>query len=487
MFYSLPDFPRAKILLVGDIMLDRYWLGPVGRISPEAPVPIVRVNKIDERLGGAANVALNIQSLGATCTLLGISGDDAAADTLEKELKNKNINYFLHRECSVPTITKLRVISRNQQLIRLDFEEISHSLPTSFLHDQFTKQLASANLIVISDYGKGTVFDPQPYIQQARKVNKPVFVDPKGTDFKRYQGATLLTPNRQEFEMVQGVCHSESDLIEKGQQAIIDYDLQALLITRSEQGMTLIQRDKKALHFSAQAKEVYDVTGAGDTVIGVLAAAFAAENDLMHATQLANVAAGLVVSRLGAASVTPSELQHALEELQGKQSSIVNKQQLLQLVLDAKAKGETIVMTNGCFDILHAGHVGYLQQAKSLGDRLIIAVNDDASVKRLKGNTRPINSLEKRMEVLAALSSVDWIVPFSEDTPEKLITSVLPTILVKGGDYEVNQIAGAKQVIENGGQVKILPFKEGCSTTQMIEKILSAQKSEDKSRETEFC
>ena len=387
----------------------------------------------------------------------------------------------------LPTITKLRVISRNQQLIRLDFEEIFHTLPTYFLHDKFTEQLASANLIVISDYGKGTVFDPQPYIQQARKVNKPVFVDPKGTDFKRYQGATLLTPNRQEFEMVQGVCHSESDLIEKGQQAIIDYDLQALLITRSEQGMTLIQRDKKALHFSSQAKEVYDVTGAGDTVIGVLAAAFAAENDLMHATQLANVAAGLVVSRLGAASVTPSELQHALEELQGKQSSIVNKQQLLQLVLDAKAKGETIVMTNGCFDILHAGHVGYLQQAKSLGDRLIIAVNDDASVKRLKGNTRPINSLEKRMEVLAALSSVDWIVPFSEDTPEKLITSVLPTILVKGGDYEVNQIAGAKQVIENGGQVKILPFKEGCSTTQMIEKILSAQKSEDKSRETEFC
>jgi D-beta-D-heptose 7-phosphate kinase/D-beta-D-heptose 1-phosphate adenosyltransferase len=307
-------------------------------------------------------------------------------------------------------------------------------------------------------------------IQLGRQHNIPVLVDPKNKDFSIYRGATLLKPNRKEFEEVMGVCQDESQIITRGQKLIEQYALQNLLITRGAEGMTLLRSGEPEYHLPAITHEVYDVTGAGDTVIAVLALALGTGCDLELATLLANRAAGIVVGKLGAATVSLPEIRRAIQKDQATNNGALEEEQLLITVSDAKTHGERIVMTNGCFDILHAGHVTYLEQAKSQGDRLIVAVNDDASVARLKGTGRPINKLEHRMAVLAALSSVDWVVPFSEDTPERLICRVLPDILVKGGDYLPENIAGNQCVVANGGKVLILDFVPGCSTTEMIAK-----------------
>jgi D-beta-D-heptose 7-phosphate kinase/D-beta-D-heptose 1-phosphate adenosyltransferase len=329
--------------------------------------------------------------------------------------------------------------------------------------------LAKTKAVILSDYGKGALADPQSLIKAANQANIPILIDPKGNDFTKYSGATLITPNRSEFEAVVGHCETEQELVEKGEQLRNSLNLQALLITRSEQGMTLIRKDHEVLHLPAHAREVFDVTGAGDTVIGVLAACLAAGEALPTATALANIAAGLVVGKLGAETVSIAELQYALHA--EKDCGIYDLNSLKATVQVAQANGENVVMTNGCFDILHAGHVQYLRQARQLGDRLIVAVNDDDSVKRLKGEARPINNLEQRMLVLSALECVDWVVPFSEDTPKNLICALLPDILVKGGDYKIQDIAGGDCVMQNGGKVLVLDFLQGVSTTNMIQRI----------------
>ncbi|EIJ42993.1 D-heptose-7- phosphate 1-kinase,D-heptose-1-phosphate adenylyltransferase [Beggiatoa alba B18LD] len=466
MIVPIPDFSRARVLVVGDVMLDRYWHGSTSRISPEAPVPVVHVKQVTEQAGGAGNVALNISALGAEATLIGMTGDDVAADTVAQLLQQAKVICHLHRLAHVPTITKLRVLSRHQQLIRLDFEE-PFETASAVLPQQVQTDLARIDVLVLSDYGKGVLTDPQILIQLARQAGKAVLVDPKGNDFDKYRNATLITPNLSEFETIVGHCRDEQTLVERGENLRADLGLEALLITRSEKGMTLLQAHEPALHLPAQARDVYDVTGAGDTVIGVLSAGLAAGLALTQATALANHAAGLVVSKLGAATVSVAELENALHLTHGH--AIQDLQGLEKIVKIARAQGERIVMTNGCFDILHAGHVQYLAQARQLGDRLIVAVNDDASVKRLKGASRPINSLEKRLAVLSALKCVDWVIPFSEDTPETLICQLLPDVLVKGGDYTVAQIAGSRCVLEQGGEVKILSFLEGCSTTATLQ------------------
>ncbi|WP_373778250.1 bifunctional D-glycero-beta-D-manno-heptose-7-phosphate kinase/D-glycero-beta-D-manno-heptose 1-phosphate adenylyltransferase HldE [Glaesserella sp.] len=472
MQYS-PQFNHANVLVLGDVMLDRYWFGSTNRISPEAPVPVVKVQDIEERAGGAANVAMNIASLNVPVTLHGLIGQDDAGNALDKLLNSHNIKNHCVAVETHPTITKLRILSRHQQLLRLDFEEGFHNVDSQALLVKLEAEIASYGALILSDYGKGTLNSVQQMIQIARKANIPVLIDPKGTDFERYRGATLLTPNMSEFEAVAGVCKDDEDITAKGLKMIADYDLSALLVTRSEKGMTLLRPNQPVFHLATQAKEVYDVTGAGDTVISVLATAIADGRPLEEACYLANAAAGIVVGKLGTSTVTPSELEQAIHQRTETGFGVIPEELLKTIVKQAKQRGERIVMTNGCFDILHPGHVSYLENARKLGDRLIVAVNTDDSVKRLKGESRPINDLDARMAVLAGLASVDWVVPFEEDTPQRLIGEILPDLLVKGGDYKPEEIAGSQEVWENGGEVRVLNFENGCSTTNVIKKIQS--------------
>ena len=468
---TLPAFENAKVLVVGDLMLDRYWHGGSSRISPEAPVQVVNVGQIEERPGGAGNVALNIASLGSNATLLGITGEDEAADSLHTKLSAANVDCDFERVAGVPTITKLRVISRQQQLIRLDFEEHFDGRGTAGLASRMEKNIEGCGAVILSDYAKGTLDNIQALIKIANNHSVPVLVDPKGTDFEKYRGATLITPNLHEFEAVVGACKDEQTLVERGNELLKKHQWKALLVTRGEHGMTLLRQDKPELHLPALAREVFDVTGAGDTVIGTLASALAAGSEIEDAVSLANTAAGIVVVKLGTATVSAHELRRKLRTAGDTGTGVMNEQQLQMAVEEAKAHGESIVMTNGCFDILHAGHVAYLRQARALGDRLIIAVNSDESVRGLKGDGRPVNPCDRRMSVLSALGSVDWVVEFTEDTPQRLISQLLPDVLVKGGDYRVEEIAGHKEVLKNGGKVEILQFVDGVSTTKIIETI----------------
>lgn len=465
------QFNHANVLVLGDVMLDRYWFGATHRISPEAPVPVVRVQQNEERAGGAANVAMNIASLNVPVQLLGLIGQDETGCALTSLLQQQGIHCNFVQLNTHPTITKLRILSRHQQLLRLDFEENFHHVQSDALLQKLTHSVKDYGALVLSDYGKGTLNDVQQMIQIARNAGVPVLIDPKGTDFQRYQGATLLTPNMSEFEAVVGPCQSEEEIIEKGLQLISTINLTALLITRSEKGMTLLRPNQPAFHLPTEAKEVFDVTGAGDTVISVLATALADGRSLEEACYLANVAAGIVVGKLGTSTVSIVELENAIHGRTSTGFGVMSKEELKAAVQLAKNRGEKIVMTNGCFDILHPGHVSYLENARKLGDRLIVAVNTDHSVKRLKGEHRPINDLHTRMAVLAGLSSVDWLVAFDEDTPQRLIGEILPDLLVKGGDYQPEEIAGSKEVWENGGEVKVLNFENGCSTTNVINKI----------------
>ncbi len=473
---ELPSLAAANVLVVGDLMLDRYWHGDTSRISPEAPVPVVLVGKSEERAGGAGNVALNISALGAKASLLGFTGDDEQCAALEKLLTPVGIDCFFDKLTGAATITKLRVLSRHQQLIRLDFEDGFETQKADNLLKSFQSQLSNVGAVILSDYGKGTLRQVQEFIQFARKAGKIVLVDPKGSDFEKYRGATLITPNMHEFEGVVGRCENDEDIVEKGQGLMTSLDLQALLITRSERGMTLLQKDLPAIHLPTRAKEVFDVTGAGDTVISVLAAALAAGESVADATALSNLAAGVVVSKLGTATVSMDELRREIRKQHQIQRGVVEEDALLQMVNESKEHGETVVMTNGCFDILHAGHVAYLEQARELGDRLIVAVNDDDSVKRLKGPERPVNTMEKRMRMLAALQCVDWVVPFYEDTPTRQICKLMPDILVKGGDNDPDKIPGGDCVREAGGEVKVLTYIDGVSTTGIISTIRETEK-----------
>jgi D-beta-D-heptose 7-phosphate kinase/D-beta-D-heptose 1-phosphate adenosyltransferase len=472
MSIELPDFSQARVLVVGDVMLDRYWHGDTGRISPEAPVPVVRIQDEEQRPGGAGNVALNIAALGGRPLLLGQVGEDEAGRALAQRLAAAGVDCRLQPSPGSPTITKLRVISRHQQLIRLDFEQSADtSAREAPLAGPFQRLLGETDVVLLSDYGKGALHRVDQLIREALAAGKTVLVDPKQRDFSCYRGASLLTPNLSEFEAVVGTCSDEAELVQRGLRLAEELQLGALLITRGEQGMSLLQPGQPPRHLPTHAREVYDVTGAGDTVIGVLAAGLAAGVPLESATRLANLAAGVVVAKLGTASVSVGELQQALQEHQVARRGIVGEDELVAILAAARAQGERIVFTNGCFDILHPGHVTYLEQASRLGDRLVVAVNTDASVRKLKGPDRPVNGLEGRMTVLAALSCVDWVLPFGEDTPERLICRLLPDYLVKGGDNEPSRIPGGDCVRRAGGQVLVMEYVDGCSTTNLIRAI----------------
>jgi D-beta-D-heptose 7-phosphate kinase/D-beta-D-heptose 1-phosphate adenosyltransferase len=464
----------SQVLIVGDLILDRYLYGETNRISPEAPVPIVKVHKTEERPGGAANVAMNISALGLGVQIIGITGDDESADTLELKLKQAEVVCNFVRQQGFPTVTKLRVLSGHQQLIRLDYESSAETADAMPLQKLFEERIRDVDLVLLSDYAKGSLQFTKDFIGLAKKREVRVLIDPKGNDFSRYQGASYLTPNLKEFESVVGECSNDEDMINKAHRLCEELELDGLLITRGEEGMSLVDaHNVSAVHLPAYRHEVFDVTGAGDTVIAVLAAALASSYDIHTATHYANFAAGLAVEKLGAVSIGADELNAAIREKSGASymEGVVKKKDLLNLVASARSRNERIVMTNGCFDILHAGHVEYLQQAKKLGERLLVAVNSDSSVHRLKGEGRPITCVENRMAVLEALNSTDWIIDFSEDTPEVLIREIKPDVLVKGGDYLPEQIAGGEFVKSYGGELVTIPFKTNCSTSELINKI----------------
>jgi len=451
-------------------MLDRYLFGGTRRISPEAPVPVVHVRVTDDRAGGAANVAVNLASLGTGTTLIGVVGQDDEATALRTVLEQQQIKCRFEVVNDWPTTTKTRIQSRGQQLIRLDREQQGAS-GSDALTRSMQGLLKAADCVILSDYGKGALTDVSAMIDLCRGAAIPVLIDPKGSDFEKYRGATVLTPNQAEFESVVGACGSEQDFVERARKMIADLALDAVLVTRSEKGMLLLEASDEPVFLSTRAREVFDVTGAGDTVIAVLAGALASGMTMPDAAAIANLAAGLVVRKIGVASVTQSEMRAALHERGQGGRGLVSEADLAAIVTAARLHDERIAMTNGCFDILHAGHVAYLEEAKGLADRLIVAVNDDDSVRRLKGDGRPVNTLEDRMAVVAGLAAVDWVVPFSEDTPARLIELLLPDLLVKGGDYRPDEIAGATEVLKNGGEVRVLAFRSGHSSSNIIEKL----------------
>jgi len=460
-----------KILVVGDVMLDIYHTGNVDRISPEAPVPIVLVSTTVKKLGGAANVANNIAKLNSVPELIGYKGDDNNGKFLEKSLSDNHINHKLV-DMNHPTISKIRIVAGVQQIVRVDFEEKCDIgfLIEDILLKRIEEQYKDSEIIVISDYGKGVVSERVCHrlIALAKEQNKILIVDPKGSSWNKYSGATIVTPNLKELSDVFGSRIENVDVeIEKaGIEVIKRYNLTNLLVTRSEKGMTFFEGDK-IYHIGTVATEVFDVSGAGDTVVATLATALASSISWIESVKLANKAAGIVVSKIGTVPITYNELESSIYEYREEDKIYFQEDNIDVLISDLKAKRKKIVFTNGCFDIIHKGHIKYLQKAKAKGDILIVGLNSDLSVKRLKGESRPIKDENERALILSVMEFIDYVIIFSEDTPYKLIKKIQPDILAKGGDYNIEDIVGR----EFAGQTVLIPFVEGYSTTKTINKM----------------
>jgi D-beta-D-heptose 7-phosphate kinase/D-beta-D-heptose 1-phosphate adenosyltransferase len=475
--FTALDLTAAKVLVVGDVMLDQYWHGGTSRISPEAPVPVVKINKTDNRPGGAANVVNNLLALGCNAKLLGIVGNDPAADILQQLLSVQHAAHEFVVADKFSTIVKLRVLCRHQQMIRLDHEEDPTNISNDTfkeLYDLFARDLSNYKAVILSDYAKGVLVNPQPFIQASKALGITSVVDPKSHDLSIYRGASIIKPNLSEFEACVGKSNSLVALEEKARNAIKINGFEAMIITRGSQGMTIIPADRAATHIPAYGAEVYDVTGAGDTVIAVLTASIAAGLSLERAAHLSAVAAGIVVGKVGTSSVTLQELRAATETHKELPTGVAEEQTLKEIIKLAQARGEKIVFVNGCYDLIHYGHIRYLEEAKALGDRLVVGVNSDASVKRLKGESRPMYSLAQRMEVLAGLKAVDWVVAFDEDTPGRLVEALNPNIIAKGDEHfksieEMPASEGVAHVLKNGGSVHLIKRTADVSSSKMIE------------------
>ena len=465
---KIPRFDNAHILTIGDAMLDRYWHGDTHRVSAEAPIPVIEVTGIEDRPGGAANVALNVATLGARSSLIAATGQDEMSDILESKLSSSGISCHFIKVEGMSTITKVRLVSRSQQMIRADFEALFDVDAGQVVKGM--DLVGDYDSLVLSDYDKGLFSDPASIIENARKKGKPVLVDPKFKPFSAYKGATVIKPNTLELKNAVGDWSSEAEMLAKCRVLMARIGCEAMLVTRASEGMTLIEQHEDS-HFPARTREVYDTSGAGDTVIAVLAASLASGQTLRDSVALANVAAGIVVSHFGVTSVSGPELRAEVDLAEPVGQGKLSAEQLFAAVQGSRSRGEKVVFTNGCFDILHAGHVDYLGDAKREGDRLIVAINSDESVHRLKGEGRPINPLDRRMTMLAGLASVDWVVSFDGDTPEALLRMLKPDVLVKGGDYAIDQVVGADIVRSAGGEVKVLSLVEDCSTSALVEKI----------------
>lgn len=473
---------NLKIAVIGDVMLDRYFYGEVKRISPEAPVPVTKINRISSVLGGAANVAANLAHLECRVFMGGVTGDDENRQLLEKMMNEAGIDYSgLVKSQHRKTITKLRVLGGQQQMLRLDFEETGDLVPDEIISLRaWLENLLDNGLdgIIVSDYAKGVCSDDfcQWVIAQGKSYGVPVLIDPKGADWTKYRGCDFITPNLKEMCEAAG-CQRENEdeaAVAMAMAAKDKFQIKNVVVTRSERGMTLVNNEE-IIHSPAAAIEVFDVSGAGDTVAAALLVAAAGKLELSDAVYMANRAAGIVVAKVGTYPVHREELLKDLmteERKQGKGYRTQSWEEIAALARNWKACGEKVVFTNGCFDILHVGHVTYLEKARNLGKHLIVGLNTDASVRRLKGETRPLVHELDRARVLAALACVDAVVLFNQDTPTELIEQIRPDILVKGGDYTPEQVAGR----EYAGEVRIIDFEDGYSTTGVVEKIANMVK-----------
>ncbi len=469
----------VKVLVVGDLMLDEYLWGKAERISPEAPVQVVEVTREDIRLGGAGNVINNLVALGCQVTALSVIGGDQNGVLLQRAFTGKGVDVSgVFEDPMRSTSKKTRVVAANQQIVRIDREtrdEISPQFEEKIL-DFVRAREGEFQAILISDYAKG-VLTPRTLagiIAAGRRRGVPVAVDPKGNDYGRYRGASILTPNRREAEIASGTTIADDESLTRAAARLLaQVELDALLITRSEQGMSLFPAQGQPIHIPTVALEVFDVTGAGDTVLATLGAGLACGMTFSDAACLANVAAGIAVGKIGTSTVTPTEIIEALSHgHQDSDTKIKNLDVLAVIVGAEKERGKRVVFTNGCFDLLHAGHVKYLQKARSFGDLLVLGLNSDSSVRRLKGEKRPLIAEGERAHILAALDCIDYVVIFPEDTPLRLIETLRPDVLVKGGDYTPEGVVGKEVVESYGGRVELVEFVDGKSTTGIIEKIL---------------
>jgi D-beta-D-heptose 7-phosphate kinase/D-beta-D-heptose 1-phosphate adenosyltransferase len=470
-------FAQLKVLVVGDLMLDRYILGEVDRISPEAPVPVLRHAQHYERAGGAANVAMNLAGLGCQAVLAGFWGEDSDQAELAKLLDAAAIDTVGVVTTRQPTISKTRIVGRRQQLLRLDIE--SKDAPSAQdqqrLRERVEQLVSKAHAVVLSDYAKGAVSEELcgVVIRAARAASVPVLVDPKSADFSKYSGATMVCPNLNELAAATGVGTQDLEaLLKAGEAQRVAHDMTYLCVTMSEKGIRVLS-EGGSYYSPARAREVYDVSGAGDTVIATLAAALAGGLKVETAVELANLAAGIVVGKMGTVPIAQHEIVAALTPSSGIRGSdkVLNGERLAKRVAEWRAAGETIVFTNGCFDLLHVGHVMLLEACRRFGSKLVLGLNSDRSVHRLKGPTRPVVGEGERARVMAALAAVDAVVVFGEDTPIELIRAVKPDVLVKGGDYSIETVVGHEDVIAAGGRVEIVPIVEGFSTTNIVKKL----------------
>ncbi len=468
---------QAPVLVVGDVMLDRYIWGEVERISPEAPVPVLQMSFHEEKPGGAANVAMNLAGLGACVSVCGFAGDDPEQKQLESLLAEAGVEPLLTTVTGTPTTAKLRILSGNQQMMRLDSEPTPSSYPAAAYGDLLRRALAAlpnTAVVVLSDYAKGVLTDQvcRTLIAAARSLNIPVLVDPKNRSFARYRGATTICPNRKELSAATGESVADLErLLAAGGAMLASLEMEFMAVTLGENGIAVLRPDS-CRHVPAVVRQVYDVSGAGDTVIAVLALAMACGVETESAAHMANVAAGVVVSKVGTVPIQRAELLGALSQeiALHMDQKILPLERLLGRVAGWRSAGQRVVFTNGCFDLLHIGHITLLEQARRQGERLVVGLNSDGSVRRLKGPLRPLVGEQERAKVLAALSAVDAVVLFDESTPLKLIEAIRPEVLVKGGDYSEENVVGAREVRAWGGRVELIPLVEGASTTRLIAK-----------------
>ena len=479
-------FSRRRVLVVGDVMIDRYIVGDVERISPEAPVPVLRQAREYSRPGGAANVAMNLAGLGLKTTLAGFVGRDAHAAELRELMKSAGIDASCLIESDLPTIAKTRVVSRTQQLMRIDVESRDYHAAKNCqaLQARAVAAVADADAVILSDYAKGALSEGicRTVIRAARAKGIPVLVDPKTRDLTKYTGATTVCPNLNELSAATGVdTHRTDELLQAGRDLLATLHIDFLTVTMSEKGIRVLRRDGKSeeIHSPARAREVFDVSGAGDTVIATLAAGLAGGLAVDSAVELANVAAGIVVAKLGTVPVAAHEIVAELTVSSGIASvdKVLEFDRAVARVAEWRASGESIVFTNGCFDLLHIGHITLLEDCRRFGSKLVVGMNTDQSVSRLKGPSRPIVGENERTKVMAALGSVDMVVLFDDETPLKLIRAMKPDVLVKGGDYTVETVVGHEDVIGAGGRVEIVPTVEGFSTSNIVKKMVEGAQS----------
>jgi D-beta-D-heptose 7-phosphate kinase / D-beta-D-heptose 1-phosphate adenosyltransferase len=485
MMRLLNGFHAARVLVLGDVMLDRFVYGSVERISPEAPIPVVNVERFLDMPGGAANVARNIAALGAHAILLGVVGDDAWAGDLRVQLAaSAAIDAHLIVDSSRPTSVKTRYVADGQQVMRAD-RESRDPLPAHIARrvlDEFSAALASADVVVLSDYAKGVLSDSVTCaaIEIARRAGKIVIVDPKSKDFTRYRGATVLTPNQAELQQACGrECPAEEQVADAAQRILAQGVCDAMVVTRGKEGMCVVQTDGTAVHLSTAKRQVFDVSGAGDTVVAVISLGLAAGAGVVDAAALANIAAGIVVGKRGTATVTAGEMIAIQRPFDGSTDAqkIFALDTVLQLARSWREQGLKIAFANGCFDLLHPGHISLLEQARHSADRLIVGLNADSSIRRLKGPNRPIQGEVARATVLSAVKSVDAVVIFADDTPIDLIEALAPDVLVKGADYTLDQVVGADFVIGRGGKVLLADLLSGHSTTDTVTRVTGSSGS----------